>query len=113
LTEKRLLQGAVALAGLVPVLAGALGILRPEHLFSGPLHAMTHAAYLHGLLLGLGLGFWYLVPTIERQSRLFSLLTGMVLLGGLARVLTAGLFPFQLRVTIFPLGKHGSIQTWH
>jgi hypothetical protein len=89
LTEKRLLQGAVVLAGLVPVLAGALGILRPGQMFAGPAGALTHAAYLHGLLLGLGLAFWSLVPAIERQSRTFSLLTGMVVLGGLARALTA------------------------
>ena len=89
MTEKRLLQGAVALAGLVPVLAGAAGILWPDRLFAAPLHAMTHAAYLHGLLLGVGLAFWSLVPAIERQGRAFSLLTGMVVLGGLARALTA------------------------
>ena len=90
MTERRLLQGAVALAGLVPVLAGALGALRPELLaLSGPPHALTHASYLSGLLLGLGLGFWSLIPTIERQGRIFSLLTAIVFLGGLARALTA------------------------
>lgn len=89
MTEKHLLQGTVALAGLVPVLAGAGGILWPDHLFAAPLSAMTHAAYLHGLLLGLGLAFWSLVPAIERKNRAFSLLTGIVVLGGLARALTA------------------------
>ena len=87
--EKRLLQIAVAAAGLVPVAAGALGSLRPEMLFSGPAHALTHGAYLSGLLLGLGVAFWSLVPTIERQGRVFGLLTGLVVLGGLARAFTA------------------------
>jgi len=88
--EKRLLQIAIAIAGLVPVSAGALGALRPELLdLAGPPHALTHAAYLSGLLLGLGLGFWSLVPTIERQSRAVSLLTGLVVVGGLARALAA------------------------
>jgi hypothetical protein len=87
--ERRLLQIAVAAAGLVPVAAGALGALRPELLLAGPAHALTHGAYLSGLLLGLGLAFWLLIPTIERQGRVFGLLAGLVVLGGLARALTA------------------------
>ena len=87
--ERRLLQIAVAAAGLVPVAAGALGALRPELLIAGPPHALTHGAYLSGLLLGIGLAFWSLVPAIERQGRVFTLLTGRVVLGGLARALTA------------------------
>lgn len=87
--ERRLLQIVVALAGLVPVVAGALGALRPELLFAGPAHALAHGAYLSGLLLGLGLAFWSLIPDIERQSRVFGLLAGLVVLGGLARAFTA------------------------
>ena len=90
MNERRLLQAAVALAGLVPVLGGGLGALRPELLaLTGPPHALTPAAYLSGLLLGLGLAFWSLVPSIERQGRAFSLLAGLVVVGGLARVLAA------------------------
>ena len=87
--ERRLLQIAVAVAGVVPVTAGALGALRPELLLGGPAHALTHGAYLSGLLLGLGLAFWSLISTIERQGRVFGLLTGLVVLGGLARAFTA------------------------
>ena len=87
--ERRLLQIAVAAAGLGPVAAGALGAFRPELLIAGPPHALTHGAYLSGLLLGLGLAFWSLIPAIERQSRVFGLLTGLVVLGGLARAFTA------------------------
>jgi hypothetical protein len=87
--EKRLLQIAVAFAGLVPVTAGVLGALRPEWLLGGPSSALAHGAYLSGLLLGLGLAFWSLIPTIERQGQIFSLLAAMVVLGGLARVFTA------------------------
>jgi len=90
LTEKRLLQAVVAVAGLVPVLGGALGALRPELLdLTGPPHALTHAAYLSGLLLGLGLGFWSLIPAIETRGHAFGLLTLLVVVGGLARALTA------------------------
>jgi|SRR5579863_6482449 hypothetical protein len=89
MVEKRFLQFAVAAAGLVPVCAGAAGAFRPELLIGGPAHALTHGAYLSGLLLGLGLAFWSLIPAIERQGRVFGLLTGLVVLGGLARALTA------------------------
>jgi hypothetical protein len=87
--RKRLLQIAVAVAGLVPVCAGALGALRPELVLDGPPHALTHGAYLSGLLLGIGLGYWSLVPAIARHSRAFSLLSICVVLGGLARLVTA------------------------
>jgi hypothetical protein len=104
MSSRRFLQIAVAVAGLVPVSAGTLGALRPELLsLSGPPHAFTHAAYLSGLLLGLGLGFWSLIPTIERQRHAFTILTGLVVLGGLARAFTAArLGAFGLSV-IFPL----------
>ncbi|HEY0267115.1 MAG TPA: DUF4345 family protein [Rhizomicrobium sp.] len=87
--NRKLLQIAVAVAGLVPVTAGGLGALWPELVLAGPPHVLTHGAYLSGLLLGLGLGYWSLIPAIERQSRAFSLLSLCVLLGGLARLLAA------------------------
>jgi hypothetical protein len=90
LNEKTALQYAVALAGLVPVAAGAAGSLRPGllDLVTTP-SAATHAAYLSGLLLGIGLGFWSTIPAIERHRTRFSLLTGLVVLGGLVRLYTA------------------------
>ena len=70
--------------------AGALGVLWPQMLtLAGPPHALTHLSYLSGLLLGIGLAFWSLIPAIERQSRAFTLLTLIVLTGGLARLLLA------------------------
>jgi hypothetical protein len=88
--EKRALQIAIALAAAVPVTAGALGAFAPEVLrLGGAPSALTHLSYLSGLLLGIGLIFWSLLPTIERQSRTVALLTGIVVLGGLARLLLA------------------------
>ena len=85
-----MLQFAVAVAGLVPVTAGALGALWPPLLaLAGPPHALTHLSYLSGLLLGIGLCFWSLIPAIERQSRAFTLLTVIVVVGGLARLAAA------------------------
>ena len=90
LNEKSALQFSVAVAGLVPVTAGAIGALRPDLLgFAGASSALTHAAYLSGLLLGIGLGFWSAIPAIETRRGRFTLLTGFVVLGGLARLLTA------------------------
>jgi len=86
LTGRRTLQAAVAIAGLVPVTAGAAGAFDP-HLVG--LGTETHAAYLSGLLLGIGLAFWSLIPTIERQNRSFALLSAIVVLGGLARLFLA------------------------
>ena len=90
MNSRRSLQIAVAIAGLVPVSAGALGALRPELLsLSGPPHAFTHAAYLSGLLLGIGIGFWSAIPGIETHRGRVTLLTAIVVLGGLARLLAA------------------------
>ena len=70
--------------------AGALGVLWPQMLtLAGPPHALTHVSYLSGLLLGIGLAFWSLIPAIERQSRAFTLLTAIVAVGGLARLAMA------------------------
>jgi hypothetical protein len=86
LTGRRALQTAVALAGLVPVAAGSAGVFDPRLVGLG---AGTYGAYLSGLLLGIGLAFWSLIPRIERQGRSFSLLTAIVALGGLARLALA------------------------
>lgn len=86
MTGRRALQAAVAIAGLVPVAAGAAGAWRPSLVALG---TETHAAYLSGLLLGIGLAFWSLIPSIERQSQRFGLLSAIVILGGLARLFLA------------------------
>ena len=111
--ERRALQIAVALAGLVPLTAGALGILAPTVLgLYGDDSALAHAAYLSGLLLGIGLAYWSLIPDIEKRSGPFTLLTAIVFVGGLARLSMAlrvgslippiGL-PLLLELSITPL----------
>jgi hypothetical protein len=79
------------MAGLVPVLAGAWGAGDPGalDLISALPQTVTHAAYLSGLLLGIGLGFWSCIPAIENKTGRFTLLTLLVVLGGLARLLAA------------------------
>ena len=96
MTARRALQAAVAIAGLVPVAAGLAGALQPGWLaLAGPPSALTHAAYLSGVLLGIGLGFWSAIPRIETHGTRFALLTAIVMAGGLARLAAA------LRLGIF------------
>lgn len=52
----------------------------------GPADLESHFRYLSGLLLGLGIAFAASIPTIERRSELFAVLTFIVVVGGLARL---------------------------
>lgn len=82
--ERRLLQAAVAVGGLVPVGGGLWGVLGGVHTV-GPL-AGSHARYLSGLLLGIGLVFWWTIPAIERRGDTFRALAVVVFVGALARL---------------------------
>ncbi|HVL78970.1 MAG TPA: DUF4345 domain-containing protein [Sphingomicrobium sp.] len=89
--ERRLLQLAVAIACLVPLGAGTLGVLHGPAMVDGAPAAGhadldSHFRYLSGLLLGVGLGFAASIPTIERRSELFAVLSAAVVVGGLARL---------------------------
>ena len=46
----------------------------------------SHYRYLSGLLLGLGLAFWSVVPDLGRRSPLLGVLTLIVFAGGLCRL---------------------------
>jgi len=99
LFPKRALQAVVAVAALVPVTAGILGIFAPNRLdLTGSPQSLTHVAYLSGLLLAIGLGFWSSVPAIEAKGARFSLLAALVMLGGFARLVAA------LRIGIWTIG---------
>ncbi len=82
------MQATVAVLGLVPVGAGLAGtLLGPGMIqgWTGSADADSHFRYLSGLLLAIGIAFWSTIPRIEERSGRFRLLTGLVLLGGLAR----------------------------
>lgn len=87
--ELRLAQFAIALAGCVPVLAGGAGALLGPLMTAAPWEAASdsHFRYLSGLLLGIGLAFWTCIPSLPQQTCRFRLLSGIVVLGGLARLL--------------------------
>jgi hypothetical protein len=89
--EKRLLQLAVALGCVVPLLAGGAGAIDGPAMLHGVGHAPpadldSHFRYLSGLLLAIGLGFASCVPGIERKTKRFRLLALLVFTGGLGRL---------------------------
>jgi hypothetical protein len=88
--QRRLLQSAIALGGLVPVLAGLAGVLLGPGLVDPASDATSsldsHFRYLSGLLFGIGLAFWSLIPQIEKHAKIFQLLTMIVFIGGLSRL---------------------------
>ena len=97
-SSPRLLQIAVALGGLVPVSAGLAGILLGPSMVGVSVAGLhdaialdSHYRYLSGLLLGIGLAFWCLIPGIARQGRAFRLLTLLVVIGGIGRLLGVAL----------------------
>ena len=83
--ERRLLQLTVLVAGLVPVIAGIWGAAGGLHPMDGA--ADSHARYLSGLLLGIGLGFWACTPAIERRGAEVRLLALVVVVGGVMRLI--------------------------
>ena len=87
--ERRALQVAVAIAGLVPVLGGLLGARFGAAMLGGggDVGFDSHYRYLSGLLLAIGLAYWSLIPNIIRRTAPFRLLTALVVPGGLARLL--------------------------
>lgn len=88
-SERRLLQCAVAVLALVPIGAGLTGIVAGPD-FATPaatsVSVDSHFRYLSGLLLGIGLAFWSLIPGIENRAGPVRLLTAIVFIGGLARL---------------------------
>jgi len=88
--ERRLLQITIALACLVPIVAGLDGVLRGAAMVSpGKVTADldSHFRYLSGIFLILGLAFASTIAAIERQAARFRLLGAMVVAGGLGRAL--------------------------
>lgn len=87
--QRNVLRACVALAAIVPVGGGLWGALEGLRGASG--WSTSHYHYLSGLLLAIGLGFWSTVPNIERRTQRFRLLTGLVVIGGLCRLLDVAL----------------------
>jgi uncharacterized BrkB/YihY/UPF0761 family membrane protein len=88
--ERRLLQLAIAVGSLVPLLAGGAGMLLGPGMLSGvappvPPDLDSHMRYLSGLLFAIGIGFVSCIPRIEDRGVRFQLLGALVLVGGVGR----------------------------
>lgn len=88
-----LLQLAVGIGSLVPILAGGAGMLwGPEFIRGSPVPAPpdldSHFRYLSGLLCGIGIGFLTCIPRIQDKGARFQLLGAIVLVGGVGRALS-------------------------
>jgi len=89
--ERRLLQGVIAIACLVPLTAGTKGVLRGAAYIDKALVTPdldSHFRYLSGIFLMMGIAFVSTIPGIEKKGSLFRLLGAMVVLGGLSRALS-------------------------
>ncbi len=91
--ERRLLQIVVALAALVPLSAGAAGILLGPGMLAGVAAPVavdldSHYRYMSGLLFGIGLVFVACLPGIERHGLVVRAAGAIVIAGGLARLLS-------------------------
>lgn len=92
-TERRLLQGAILVACVVPLSAGLAGVIEGPAMLRGatsgpPTDLDSHMRYLSGLLFGIGIGFLACVPRIERRGAAFRLLGMIVVAGGLSRAVS-------------------------
>ncbi len=91
--ERRLLQAAVALGCVVPLLAGGAGIVHGPAFLHGvgsgvPADLDSHFRYLSGLLVAIGFGFASCIPGIERKAARFRLLALLVFVGGVGRLIS-------------------------
>ena len=87
--EKRVFQAIVAVACLLPLVVGSMGIVHGAapfgHLAEVPRDLDSHFRYISGIFFATGIGFASCVPHIERKGPRFRLLGGLIVIGGLAR----------------------------
>jgi hypothetical protein len=88
--EKRMLQGVIALACLVPLTAGPTGIWRGATWMAegAPVSVGldSHFRYMSGIFTGVGIAFATCIPRIEVKGARMRMLVAFVVLGGLARL---------------------------
>lgn len=91
--ERALLQAAVALVCLVPLAVASVSIVRGAlWLQPAPTTDLdSHFRYLSGIFLVMGIAFLTCIPAIEAKTGRFRLLGGMVVGGGLARLVSLGI----------------------
>jgi hypothetical protein len=89
--ERKLLQAAVAIAGLAGVILGLTGVLFGTlHTdLSGDVVLDSYVRFGKGVLLAIGLVYWSCVPQIEQRGDRISLVTFILVLGTLSRLFSA------------------------
>jgi Domain of unknown function (DUF4345) len=87
--ERKLLQIALALAGLVLVGFGLAGVFFGAYSvdLSGNVEMDSYVRFLKGMLLAIGLVYWSSIPDIERHGERISLVTFVLLLGAVPRLM--------------------------
>jgi hypothetical protein len=87
--ERKCLQIAFALAGLMLVGFGLVGVFFGADFadLSGNVVMDSYFRFLKGMLLAIGLIYWSSIPDIERHGERISLLTFILVLGAVPRLL--------------------------
>jgi hypothetical protein len=87
--ERKLLQIAVAFAGLVLVGFGLAGVFFGAGFvdLTGNVEMDSYVRFLKGTLLAIGLIYWSSIPDIERHGERISLLTFILVLGAVPRLM--------------------------
>ena len=87
--ERKLLQIAFALAGLVLIVFGLAGVFFGANFvdLSGNVEIDSYFRFLKGVLLGIGLIYWSSIPDIARHGERVSLVTFILVLGAVPRLL--------------------------
>ena len=89
-TQKLPLQITVAVLALIPLTAGAMGVvLGPDWLGIDPPWPPSldsHFRFLSGIFLAIGLTFYSAIPDIERRTGRVRLAAALIVCGGLARL---------------------------
>jgi hypothetical protein len=87
--ERRLLQIAFALAGLVLIVFGLAGVFFGANFadLSGSVEMDSYFRFLKGMLLGIGLIYWSSIPDIARHSERISVVTFILVLGAVPRLI--------------------------
>jgi hypothetical protein len=87
--ERKLLQIALALAGLVLVGFGLAGVFFGANFMdlTGNVAMDSYVRFLKGMLLAIGLVYWSSIPDIERHGERIALVTFILVLGAVPRLM--------------------------
>ena len=87
--ERKLLQIAFVLAGLVLVAFGLAGVFFGANFLdlSGNVVMDSYIRFLKGMLLAIGLIYWSSVPDIEHHGERIALVTFILVLGAVPRLM--------------------------